>query len=116
MLQFVAATRAPGDLYLIPPRLQEFRLAAGAPAFVDFKSIPYLDREVLEWYQRARLAGWFYRDHLEDVDCGLLTTLRDEHGVTHVVLDQNLLSLSCPAFGERLHADASFAVVRLLTP
>jgi hypothetical protein len=116
MLQFVAATRAPGDLYLIPPRLQEFRLAAGAPAFVDFKSIPYLDREVLEWYQRTRLAGWFYRDTLADVDCGLLDTLRQEYGVTHVVLDQNLLSLSCPAFGERLHADASFAVVRLLTP
>lgn len=116
MLGFVAAQRAPGALYLIPPRLQEFRLATGAAAFVDFKSIPYLDREVLEWYQRTRLAGWFYRDTLADVDCGLLDTLRGEYGVTHVVLDQNLLALSCPAFGERLHADASFAVVRLLTP
>jgi hypothetical protein len=41
---------------LIPIELQQFRLATGAPIFVDFKAIPYRDDEVLEWYNRLQVA------------------------------------------------------------
>jgi len=115
MMTFVAANRESGDLYLIPPRLQEFRLSTGAAALVDFKSIPYLDVEVLAWYERQRMAEWFYRDRVEYVDCRLVDRFRDEYGVTHVVLDANLLGLTCPTFGARLFADEHFAVI-LLSP
>jgi hypothetical protein len=37
---------------LIPIELQGFRLRTGAPIFVDFKSIPYRDVDVLEWRRR----------------------------------------------------------------
>src|SRR5262249_25131257 len=40
--------------------LQRFRLATGAPIYVDFKAIPYKDTEVLEWYQRMRLCTSIY--------------------------------------------------------
>lgn len=115
MMAFVAASRRAGDLYLIPPRLQEFRLATGAAALVDFKSIPYRDVEVLAWYERERLAEWFYRDRIEYVDCGLLARFQAEYGVTHVVLDANLLELTCPAFGPTLFADEHYAVLALVS-
>ncbi|HTU21783.1 MAG TPA: DUF6798 domain-containing protein [Gemmataceae bacterium] len=33
--------------------LQRFRLFTGAPIYIDFKSIPYKDVEVLQWHQRV---------------------------------------------------------------
>jgi hypothetical protein len=44
------------DGRIIPVDLQRFRLYTGAPIFVDFKSVPYQDTEVLEWYARLHLA------------------------------------------------------------
>lgn len=115
MMAFVQATMAPGDVYLIPPRLQEFRLLTGAPIVADFKSIPYRDVEVLEWYERARHADWFYRDRPEYVDCSLLEEMRQNYGVTHVVLDSYLLELSCPPLHE-IYRDANYAVFTLGAP
>jgi hypothetical protein len=45
---------------LISVDLQRFRLYTGAPIFVDFKSIPYKDVEVLEWYRRLEWAQSAY--------------------------------------------------------
>jgi len=115
MMAFVQATLAPGDVYLIPPKLQEFRLLTGAPIVVDFKSIPYRDVEVLEWYERARHADWFYRDRPEYVDCGLLEEMRQNYGVTHVVLGPYLLELVCPSLHE-IYRDANYAVCTLVAP
>src|SRR5262249_38857192 len=49
----------------IPVDFQSFRLTTGATVFVDFKSIPYADVEVIEWHRRMKaceacydLADW----------------------------------------------------------
>lgn len=112
MFAFVEKTRDPGQVYLIPPRLQDFRLATGAPALVDFKSIPYRDVEVLEWYERLRLSQWFFRDRVEDVDCGLLDRMTADYGVTHAVLDRDLLGLACPVLSP-VYRDESYLVARI---
>jgi hypothetical protein len=114
MIAYVRENRAPGQLYLIPPDLQQFRLEAGIPAFVDLKSIPYLDAEVMEWFTRMRIEGWIYRDRPEEVDCTLFDRLQNEYRVTHVVLDRDLFDLSCPALGPRLYADEAYAVHELI--
>jgi hypothetical protein len=114
MMAYVQDTLAPGQAYMIPPDLQQFRLATGSPAFVDLKSIPYLDVEVVEWFARMRIEGWVYRDRPEEVDCALFDRLRDEYGVTHVVLDRDLFDLACPALGPQLYSDGVYAI-RALT-
>ncbi|HYT91183.1 MAG TPA: DUF6798 domain-containing protein, partial [Gemmataceae bacterium] len=43
------------DKAIIPIGLQRFRLYTGTPIFVDFKSIPYEDIEVIEWFERIRI-------------------------------------------------------------
>jgi hypothetical protein len=67
---------------LIPVDWQRFRLHTGACIYVDFKSVPYADAEVVEWLRRMRQAEtWYAGDwnapHRRD------ELLRE--GITHVV-------------------------------
>ncbi len=108
---FVAAHRTPGDVYLLPTRvpvqpakmrmtsasfvpvpqtdrpaifeLQRFRLATGAAAYIDFKSIPYAPADVVEWHRRVKQCERWYAT--PDWDAGVLAEVRAS-GVTHVVV------------------------------
>ena len=115
VFRFVGEHALSGEVYLIPAGLQEFRLATGAPALVDRKSIPYLDIDVIEWSERMRLAGWFFREHSDEVDCTLLDKLPEGYGVTHVVLNEALLNLTCPQLRE-VYRDSHYAVHALTGP
>lgn len=77
--------KQPGEVYLIPLDMQDFRLETGAPAYIEFKSIPYKDTDVLEWYRRVSLAGSLYRAPYKRSGCQIVDQLADE-GVTHVIL------------------------------
>ncbi|MFO0811226.1 MAG: DUF6798 domain-containing protein [Gemmataceae bacterium] len=88
--------------------LQRFRLSTSQPIYVDFKSVPYKDAEVLEWWRRMqRCMGWYARlAKGEDV--------RDElrrEGVTRVVAPASL-DLGGAAF-EQVYADPYYRVYRL---
>ncbi len=77
----------PGKLQddrLIPVELQRFRLPTGAPLYVDFKSIPYADIDVLEWSQRISKAEEIQNDLLTGREEKAIALLRRE-GVTHLV-------------------------------
>lgn len=104
-----------GEVYLIPASLQEFRLATGAPAFVDRKAIPYRDRYVLQWHERLALVNRVYREEPQEVDCGLLSMLAEQYGVTHVVLDEDILDLACPP-ARIEYRDTRYAVLALPGP
>ena len=76
---FQPVTAKQGDKQIIPVDLQRFRLYTGAPIFVDFKSIPYKDVEVLEWKRRL---DWTERVHAKgDWNAAELR----QKGITHVV-------------------------------
>jgi hypothetical protein len=53
-LNFTPPPRRNAQTQVISVDLQRFRLFTGAPIYVDFKSIPYKDVEVLEWDERVR--------------------------------------------------------------
>jgi hypothetical protein len=98
---------APGST-LIAVDLQQFRLFTGAPLYVDFKSIPYKDVEVLEWYRRIRQAEDWYRQTTWGPE------LRDElarAGVTLVLATADR-ELTGPAL-ERIYADATYRIYRV---
>jgi hypothetical protein len=81
--QPLAAKRA--DTQIIPVDLQRFRLSTGAPIFVDFKSIPYKDVDVIAWEKRLILA----RDLYDQMDQGEWSRAVDKmrrHGITHLVV------------------------------
>jgi hypothetical protein len=72
---------------VIPIDLQRFRLHAQAPIYIDFKSIPYKDREVKEWRQRIIDAEvvqeWLRKDK---VGASIALQILGNKGVTHLVL------------------------------
>ena len=82
--RLVARQRSPGDLYLVPPRLYELRIDAGVPVYVDYKTHPYEDREVLEW--RRRLAEVTRLYDRRSLDCAALERTTRAAGITHVAV------------------------------
>jgi hypothetical protein len=99
--------QASGQLYLIPSEMEEFRLAAQVPVFVDWKSIPYKDVEVLEWHRRLQLSRKFYSNG----GCADLAWFARE-GVTHVVLPISHPIVECDAATEQYRDE--FLVVMLV--
>jgi hypothetical protein len=59
---------------LTPPEWEDVRLNAAVPIFVDYKSHPYKDTEVLAWWKRIELARHFYRGS-RDARCETLATI-----------------------------------------
>ncbi len=94
MMAYVDAHKLKGETYLIPLDLQNFRLETGAPVYIDFKSIPYRDLDILEWYHRISQAGKFYQASRKKDGCESLDELVSE-GVTHVVLPYDHAASTC---------------------
>ena len=92
LFEYIAEHRQNTDLYLIPVKMQNFRLAAGARAFVDFKSIPYKDTDVLEWYRRIKITDNFY----QNPSCNKLSELISKENITHAIIPASLLRNGCP--------------------
>lgn len=113
MLQYVGAHKRSGQVYLIPTKMQDFRLETGAPAYVDFKSIPYAQGEVLEWYRRVRLANRFYREKKDA--CDMLRSFVEDEAVTHVVLEGASPAAKCENIHE-VYKDENYAVYSLEGP
>jgi hypothetical protein len=89
MMNYVAAHKSPGDIYLIPSKLANFRLVTGAPVLADFDSIPYRDSDVMEWYQRLQWASWFYESGQGDNPCKALINTFTKYGVTYAVVERS---------------------------
>lgn len=73
------------DKRFLPVDLQRFRLYTRAPIFVDFKSIPYWDKDVLAWRERLDVNEKLYEDLASNRFDDAIEQLRDL-GITHVVL------------------------------
>jgi hypothetical protein len=98
------------DTQIIPVGLQRFRLYTGAPIFVDFKSIPYKDHEVLEWRRRIDVAERVERRLQKGRLAEALAELRAE-GVTHLILPATVAVSGGGVV--RVHADPYYRVYRL---
>jgi hypothetical protein len=105
--------RTAGDVYLVPPKMESFRLETGAPVFVDLKSIPYRDMDVVEWYRRLLLVNDFYRKETDR--CTQAQLLARQEGVFLFVIPVPDLPTRCPAL-EIEYRDADYAVVRVVAP
>jgi hypothetical protein len=111
MMNYVKGTKSPGEVYLIPTRdnkFDEFRLYTGAPVFINWKSHPYQDFEVLEWYKRNQLAEAFYNTEASSA-CGVLGELSSKYQITHVVLDLEGGAPTCEGMLET-YRDPRYAV------
>ena len=105
----VRGEAAPGALFLVPPRQYELRVAAGVPIYIDYKSNPYADLEVLEWRRRLRAASAVYRDGRPR--CRRLAALVRRERITHVVTERPSRRPPC-AFLEEVRQAGELALYR----
>lgn len=109
MMTYVADHIASEEVYLIPIKMQDFRLVTGAPAFVEFKSIPYRDVDVLEWYRRVQLADRFYKG----ADCAKVTEIALQENITHIILPAKSPTAACPQL-RPVYQDEAYGVYRII--
>lgn len=124
---FLPPPRPEGGKNLIPVDLQRFRLATGAPIYVDFKSVPYSNPELAEWHRRWNTVERWYSEPDWDqagpvhpfaepaVDGpprtgGLRDQLRGEC-ITHVVVPRDRPVRG--GFLEPVYADSAYTVYRI---
>ena len=115
MLNYVKETTQKGDLYLVPNKnkeLRKFRVYTGAPILINFKSHPYKDVEVLEWYQRNLAAQAFYESS-SDRQCDILKQLVADYPINKVVTESQNFHANC-AFLAQLYKDDRYGVYQIL--
>jgi hypothetical protein len=100
--------------YLVPIEWEWFRLATGCPVFVDLKSHPYKDTEVIEWHRRIKAARSFYAASNPTEQARLLAGIAQGWGVTHLVTSGATGSAEIP--GCVLEAEGSDWTVCRITP
>lgn len=113
MLNYVKQTTQVGDIYLVPNKKQElrkFRLYTGAPILINFKSHPYKDVEVIEWYRRNLAAQTFYESP-SDRQCDNLKQIAAEYKINKVVTESNF-NANCN-FLAQLYRDDNYGVYQL---
>jgi hypothetical protein len=99
----------PNQAGMIPVDLQRFRLYTGAAIYVDFKSVPYKDLEVVEWRRRLDWSQHIYEQSDWDKEPTILDLVRN--GITHVVSTSNR-DIQSPRM-ERVYRDAHYSVYRV---
>jgi hypothetical protein len=56
VIDWAKKTQDPADLFLVPLDFEQFRIKSGRPIYVDWKSHPFKDVEVIEWKRRIEVA------------------------------------------------------------
>jgi hypothetical protein len=105
---FTPPPRRNAQKQIISVDLQRFRLFTGAPIYIDFKSIPYKDVEVLLWHERVR---WNERRYKRRNWGQEAETELSRRRITHVVATTDR-DIRCDAL-ELVHEDASYRLYRL---
>lgn len=113
MMDFVQAQSQSGQTYLVQPDLEsmkKFRLGTGVPIFINDKTHPYKDIEVLEWMDRLRQAREFYL--FDEHSCQLLDSLTKKYNLTHVVLYKEQRAFKCDRLKE-IYLNESYQVSQI---
>ena len=114
MMDFVKSQRTSGQVYLLPPesrRLRKFRFYTGVPIFVNQKSHPYKDVEVLAWQERLEKAQAIYNND-PATTCSVIAKLSQTYRLTHVIFERDDRPLPCPAL-QSIYQDDKYRVYQI---
>lgn len=106
-LAAVHARLQAGEVLLIPPHLEEFRLDARVPIWIDRKTHAYQDAEILAWKARLEAAEAWYAGQP-----GQLETMDPAGAVSWVLLDSLTAAAPLPPASECVFSNAIYRLVR----
>ena len=110
-LNFTPPPRRSKQGQIISVDLQQFRLFTGAPIYVDFKSIPYKDVEVLEWHRRLLWNQQMYEQRAWNNEA--IKTELARRRITHVIATTDRQVL-CDAL-KLIHESSGYQLYRVRT-
>lgn len=113
MMAFVADTKTKDDIYLIPTELKRFRLQTGVRIFVDKKTHPYKDSEVIDWYDRIQIANKLFNSGTE-LHCNVLQGISSKYHITHIVINSKEHVLNCN-FSVKTFNDGIYSVYKIIS-
>jgi len=108
---YVRDAASSGDVYVVPPDMEDFRLRTRTPIVVDAKTHPYKDVEVLQWSERLQRVRAFYAETDAAARCGRLRDIARRDGATHLVVPAGQ-PIVCSSV-DRVYADGAFAVFKI---
>lgn len=116
IVQFVRQNLLTNDVYLIPPKNKEFmffRLQTTAPIYVDWKSHPFGDKDIVEWYRRYQEAQSLYEPYTT-MNCDLIKKLKTKYHLTRMVLwkDNPTNDPVCPGM-QFMYGNEMYSIVGL---
>lgn len=111
LFDFIKQHKQPDEIYLIPENMERFRIATGAPAFVDWKTHPYKDTEVIEWRQRIQVLRNIYSSS-ESSSCPELKAARQRFNITHIVTLKKSIGIDCQNTSA-IYENEDFKLLRL---
>jgi hypothetical protein len=94
LIEHVSREAGGEDVYVIPASWENFRIGAGVPVFVDHKTHPYKDVEVLEWYARRQLLDEIYVGSHEQ--CDKLKFAAETYAATKIIFKSEDPFPDCP--------------------
>jgi hypothetical protein len=107
MLDWVASSSTDLDVYLIPVKLENFRLETLRPVYIDYMAIPYATQDVITWYHRVLATGRFYTD----LQCDKVVDFVFDGQITHIVSGSDQ-PLNCPHLVP-IYEDGDYLVYRV---
>lgn len=85
MLDWVAQNSSDEDVYLVPVKMENFRLETLRPVYVDFMSIPYAGPDVMTWYGRVLSTDRFFAEQ----PCQEVIDYVYDGDITHIVMESH---------------------------
>ena len=117
LMDFVIQQRAEGQVFLVPPRdanFDDFRIYTGVPIYINWKSHPYKDTELIEWYRRVLAASDFYEAD-PTTQCQMLADFHQQASVTDVIFSNKTDSLACD-FTQEIYREQNYAIYGIDLP
>ncbi|MBD3377683.1 hypothetical protein GF406_21825 [candidate division KSB1 bacterium] len=109
LFSYIAASKPESPHFLINTTFENFRLTTFVPVYVDRKSHPYKDKDIIEWYKRLQLAELIYNSKFDSTALELLTRLCDEQNITHCLFSGNVELTNAEQF-ELIHQDSIYKI------
>lgn len=101
---------------MTPVDFEDFRISTGLPLFVDWKSHPYRDTEVIEWKSRIDIARAFYNGKDSQTQYSALKSAIIRSHITYVAVPATptFTRLMNPPEIELIHPESSAYAILVL--
>jgi hypothetical protein len=113
---YETAKKLPPGQWMTPVDFEDFRISTGLPLFVDWKSHPYRDAEVIEWKSRIDIAQAFYNGKDSQTQYSALKSAIIRGHITYVAVPANptFTRLINPPEIELIHPESSAYAILVL--